>query len=302
MATNFLSADLSLDILVLIGDGPNIPITNEGSLIATIFSTNGNDSIVGGELDDIINGLDGNDTIRGGAGDDIIAGGNGNDDLYGGSGNDLIDGGSGADNIYGGTGRDCLRGGLGRDYVDGGDGNDTVEGGYGSDFLFGGNGNDRVLGGSDDDYLDGGVGNDYVDGENGDDLVTGGYSSDTVLGGLGNDTVDGGVGADLDNLFGGAGVDTFVLSKRASDNINDFETGEFLQVSASAFGGGLVAGSLLSSQFLIGAGAATAATRFIYSSGDLFFDADGNGLGVAAVKIATLAGSPSLGTSNFLII
>jgi Ca2+-binding RTX toxin-like protein len=64
-----------------------------------------------------------------------------------------------------------------------------------------------------------------------------------------------------------------------------------------------VAGAALqANQLLVGAGATTAATRFIYNNGELFFDADGSGLGVAAVKVATLVGNPSIGTSNFLFV
>jgi Ca2+-binding RTX toxin-like protein len=294
---------------VTVGSNPdasttfNLTLTDVNEATGIINGTNAADNIPGTAGNDTINGLDGNDTIRAGMGDDIISGGNNNDNLYGEQGNDTIDGGSGIDNIYGGLGQDSLIGGLGNDYIDGEDGNDTVEGGYGNDYLYGGNGNDRVLGGSDDDYIDGGLANDYVDGESGNDNVTGGYGVDAVYGGLGNDTVDGGVGTDVDSLFGGAGVDTFVLGKTAADRIGDFATGELLQISVKVFGGGLVANTALqSNQLLIGSGSATATTRFIYNNGDLFFDADGSATGFAAVKIATLDGNPSLAVSNFSII
>jgi Subtilase family/SdrD B-like domain/CARDB/RTX calcium-binding nonapeptide repeat (4 copies) len=294
---------------VTVGSNPdaittfNLTLTDVNEVTGSINGTNTADNIPGTAGNDTINGLDGNDTIRAGVGNDIISGGNNNDNLYGDEGNDTIDGGSGIDNIYGGFGQDSLIGGLGNDYIDGEDGNDIVEGGYGNDYLYGGNGNDRLLGGSDDDYIDGGLGNDYVDGENGNDNVSGGYGVDTVYGGLGNDTIDGGIGTDVDALFGGAGVDTFVLGKTAADRIGDFAPGELLQISARSFSGGLVANNALqSSQLLVGAGSSTAVTRFIYNNGDLFFDADGSATGFAAVKIATFGSSPSLTASNFSII
>jgi Ca2+-binding RTX toxin-like protein len=65
-------------------------------------------------------------------------------------------------------------------------------------------------------------------------------------------------------------------------------------VSASGFGGGLVAGDLISSaQFILGTAATNASQRFIYNStsGALLFDSDGNG-SIAAIQFATL--SPNL--------
>jgi Ca2+-binding RTX toxin-like protein len=118
--------------------------------------------------------------------------------------------------------------------------------------------------------------------------------------------LDGGSG--IDNLFGGAGNDTFILSKTSADNIGDFGSGDKLQISASAFGGGLKANvALLSTQLQIGANtttANTAAQRFIFNTtnGDLFFDADGSASASTAVKIGNLIGSPSLGVGVFSLV
>ena len=57
----------------------------------------GNDTLIGGALDDIINSLAGNDTVTGGAGNDTINLGLGDDIVTGGAGDDTIDGGLGAD-------------------------------------------------------------------------------------------------------------------------------------------------------------------------------------------------------------
>ncbi|MCI5060575.1 MAG: type I secretion C-terminal target domain-containing protein [Alphaproteobacteria bacterium] len=76
-------------------------------------------SSVGG--DDTINGGDGDDIIQGDIGNDILSGGNDDDTIYGGAGNDTINGDDGDDTIFGGSGNDT---------IDGGDGDDTI---YSSD-------------------------------------------------------------------------------------------------------------------------------------------------------------------------
>ncbi len=67
-----------------------------------------------------------NDTITGGNGNDTIVAGAGNDIVNGGAGNDFLNGGAGADTIYGGAGDDILFGGddSAADVLDGGDGVD----------------------------------------------------------------------------------------------------------------------------------------------------------------------------------
>jgi Ca2+-binding RTX toxin-like protein len=110
--------------------------------------------------------------------------------------------------------------------------------------------------------------------------------SDVLSGGLGNDT-----------LTGGASGDSFSFANpnEKIDTITDFAPGiDYLLVSASGFGGGLVAGDLISSaQFILGTAATNASQRFIYNStsGALLFDSDGNG-SIAAIQFATL--SPNL--------
>ena len=66
----------------------------------------GSDSIVGGNLTDIIQAGLGNDIIVGGAGADILEGEEGNDILIGEAGADILRGGSGADMLTGGEGDD----------------------------------------------------------------------------------------------------------------------------------------------------------------------------------------------------
>ncbi len=93
--------------------------------LLSLEGTEVDDSIIGSDGDDVINGYGGNDTIRGNGGDDVINGGDGDDTLSGAAGNDIIDGGRGDDVISGDGGNTP-------------DGNDT--------YLFGlGDGRDRVF-------------------------------------------------------------------------------------------------------------------------------------------------------------
>ncbi len=110
-------------------------------LAATLFGTNGPDSLIGTPGADVIVGLGGKDSIDGRAGDDVICGGRGDD---------TIAGGGGADRIYGEAGDDILKGGSGKDVLVGGPGSDTLRGAGGDDRLVGGDGYDFCFPGAGD--------------------------------------------------------------------------------------------------------------------------------------------------------
>lgn len=161
--------------------------------------------------------------------------------------------------------------------VDGGKGDDIVRGGYTADDLSGGKGSDVMLGGSGDDSL---------------------------KGGQGNDTIVGGAGAD--QLNGGAGLDTFRYAKASEggDVIRGFSVADdTIEVSAAGFGGGLVAGALDASRFVVGTAATQATGQFVYAllQGELYWDADGTGSG-AAVLVADFAGNPYLSAADIVVI
>ncbi|MCW5312749.1 hypothetical protein GTQ43_02465 [Nostoc sp. KVJ3] len=164
----------------------------------------------------------------------------------------------------------------------------------------GDSGNNAIAGGTANDSLNGGAGN---------DTLTGGGGNDTLIGGTGNDLLVGGAGNDV--LTGGDGADTyrFTTSSDRLDTINGFSGsgGDKIQISATGFGGGLVAGALTSDRFRFGAGITTANTttqRFIYNTtnGALFFDADGSLGGSAPLQIAGLSGNPVLSNTNIVVI
>ncbi len=217
---------------------------------------------------------EGNDLFNGSTGSDIMNGGNGSDTMFGSDGADFIGGDAGRDALFGGGGRDQLSGGAKGDQLAGGDDNDVLAGGGGSDSLFGGRGND---------FLDGNGGR------------------DTIVGGAGADTMN-----------GGAGRDSFVFDllparERDADTIQRFITNkDKLVFDANVFDALGPVGPLQAGALAFGRTAQDGDDRILYHrrTGDLFFDADGEG-GDDAVLIATMDGfgrrNPELRLSNFLV-
>lgn len=275
----------------------------EGSDGADFLDGNsGADSLDGGEGNDELFGENSNDTLMGGLGDDTMNGGNGVDSLDGGEGNDELFGENSNDTLMGGLGDDAMNGGNGADSLDGGEGNDELFGLAGDDTLIGGLGDDSLRGGENADSLEGGEGADELLGGSNNDLLNGGAGNDTLEGRLDDDTLIGSAGNDI--LTGGSGSDRFDFNSLGEgvDTITDFLQSDDLIAVSTAFGGGLTAGSITPSQFEVGTAASSGDVRFIYStsSGELLFDADGNG-SVQATLIATLSSTPELSASNLSV-
>ncbi len=192
----------------------------------TLIGTEGDDTLTGWLLGDILRGLDGDDSLDGGADNDEITGDGGNDTLLGGFGNDYLHGGDGNDNIGGGGGNDTIGAGDGDDTVNGGRGNDVIHGGEGDNRLIGGEGHDYMTSGSGADAFDAGSGNNTVNSGAGDDTITAGRGRDTIHAGDGDDIISG--GDDSDYLTGGNGDDTinggdgddYILASDGNDDIN----------------------------------------------------------------------------------
>jgi Ca2+-binding RTX toxin-like protein len=166
----------------------------------------GNDALSGGAGNDVLDGADGNDQMFGDVGIDSLNGGDGNDSLDGGDGDDYLDGNSGDDVLRGNGGRDLLGGYLGNDSLNGGEGDDDLRGGEGNDTLEGGDGTDTLEGWDGNDTLRGDAGNDKVSGDAGNDVLSGGAGNDVLDGADGNDQMFGDVG--IDSLNGGDGNDS----------------------------------------------------------------------------------------------
>jgi Ca2+-binding RTX toxin-like protein len=81
-------------------------------------------------------------------------------------------------------------------------------------------GNDTLLGGNGDDILLGGNGDDILFGQGGNDILNGGNGNDILIGGKGNDTLTGGAGADT---FAWKAGDT---NSGGFDVIKDFHASE----------------------------------------------------------------------------
>jgi Ca2+-binding RTX toxin-like protein len=127
--------------------------------------------------------------------------------------------------------------------------------------------------------------------------------------GAANDTVTGGAGDDTITLNGGS--DTVVLNSLGGvDTITDFTVGaggDKFNLSKAAFSALGTVGALAADAFEAGDGLASAAdagtTRIVYDTltGNLYYDADGNGAG-AGVLIATLTGTPGVTEASFNIV
>jgi len=115
--------------------------------LARLLGTDGddNDTLTVQQANDFPGGilaLNGDDTINGSSVSDLILGGRGEDDLLGNDGNDRLFGNKDTDLLDGGLGDDILRGGKGTDILVGGEGNDTLIGDAGVGLYQGGLGSD----------------------------------------------------------------------------------------------------------------------------------------------------------------
>ena len=153
------------------------------------------------------------------------------------------------------------------------------------------------------------IGNDVIRGNGAANALFGWGGNDSLDGASGNDVLRGGTG--IDTLTGGIGNDTFRFSalNECGDLITDFgnilSSDDRFQITAAAFGGGLVAGVLAASQFITRADhlAQDADDRFIFNTTDrtLWFDADGSGAG-AAVMVADLQAGAIVTAADILLI
>lgn len=215
---------------------PPTPAPNNGPQEDTLIGGEGNDIQLAGNSNDVLNGNDGVDSIDGGDGNDSIFGGSGNDTLNGGSGDDLIDGQGGIDLVNGGAGDDQLvwnGASDGKDTLSNSDGFDTVVvsgNGASNAFIVGKDAFNQltVREGSATLVVTSSVTSVSINGGTGDDSITIGNLNGvvptllTVAGGVGDDTLsaagatigsirlslDGGVGND--SITGSSGNDTLL--------------------------------------------------------------------------------------------
>lgn len=264
-------------------------------------------NVATGQVRDSWNGTDiftGIEAIRGTRFADIFTGSSGEDNFVGGAGKDAFSGGSGTDwlgfwsngwNSDGGKGV-TVDLGLTIEVINDGYGN--AENANGFENLLGSQFADKLSGNAVANAIWGDEGNDTLAGAGGDDFLFGEAQRDSISGGDGNDFLVGGTASDI--LSGGAGADVFAFSgtlKYAGvDTISYYSSADLIMVDS--YWGEFFSATLVANQFRSGAGVTTANSstqRFLYNTttGDLYYDKDGNGAS-AAVKFATLTNKPVL--------
>jgi Ca2+-binding RTX toxin-like protein len=274
---------------------------NYGNLVINLAnsSLNSGTSAVGDtyfSIEGVIGGA-GYDIIYGNSGDNYLNGGAFYNDLFGGDGNDTLIGGERDDWFYGGNGADTMDGGLDllvdyARYDDANYGNLTIRldnsalntGSAAGDIyiniegLIGGEGNDSIFGNSLANYIHGQGGNDIIDGLGGNDV-----------------------------LFGRAGNDRFQFATALNatnnvDQIRDFTHGaDDIGLAQSIFAS--IGTTLDATELRLGTVAADANDFIIYNAatGQLFYDANGNGAG-GQTLFATVTAGTVLDINDFVVV
>ncbi|HSH93207.1 MAG TPA: cadherin domain-containing protein, partial [Roseimicrobium sp.] len=226
------------DVITLPNAAPAASIGYNAS--NTFHSGGGNDTVTGGDLNDIIDGGAGNDTLSGGAGNDTLDGGDGTDILAGGLGNDTFVVDDVNDLITDIIGVDTVRssiswalgsamenlsltgaanitgtGNANSNILTGNDGDNVLDGKVGVDVMSGGLGNDTYIVDStrDEIHESSGAGTSdavqssvsYILSENVENLILTGTRNNNGTGNADNNILTGNAGANV--LEGGAGAD-----------------------------------------------------------------------------------------------
>ena len=231
-----------------------------------------------------------------------------------GIGDDTYDGRGGtvSDTVYAGVGKDTFFAGAGAETFDGGAGTDVLNFASTSGVrmsLANDVANTGTAAGdiyiSIENVIGSRLGADRIMGNSVANNLKGQGGADILWGMAGNDSLTGGVG--VDTLYGGTGNDVFVFNKLidVGDVIKDFNNAEKFNITASGFGGGLVAGTLAASKFIARADhvAQDGNDRFIFDTThrSVWFDVDGTG-SAAAVMVADLQAGATITAANFLLI
>lgn len=298
----------------------------------------GDDTVIGGALDDTAYLYDGNNSADMGAGNDTVASRYGGQlTLTGGEGDDVlilmdavfpvyfvVDGLDGSVDdgqlsvitgferyeVLGSTGDDIISLGSGEDTAQGLKRADTIFGMAGNDQLYGNGGRDSLFGGDGHDFLNGGIGNDVLHGDAGNDILVLTQGEDVAFGDGGKDRVvfkgsthDGWAGH---TGWGGDGADTFVF--RTVDDrydwIGDFTSGEDrLKFATDELAGAPGAGGAVTLSYDSLSGTDPQFLFFhVATLGYLFWDSDGEGATDATLLFITLNGATiSAGDIQFIL-
>ncbi|MEA3015116.1 MAG: serralysin [Sphingomonadales bacterium] len=330
-----LTAGSEVELLSAIDPASTAAMNLTGNEYANLIYGNAasNTLIGGGGADTLFGGL-GNDFYRVEEAGDVVveAAGGGTDSVYavtsytlaagsevellsaidpGATGIMDLTGNEFANSIYGNAGSNTLIGGGGTDILVGGGGNDfyrveeagdvvveAVGGGFDSIYAVA---SYTLASGSEVELLS------AIDpGSTAAMNLTGNEFANRLYGTAGANVLDGKGGNDL--LTGGAGADIFAFTTALGagnvDTVADFALGtDKIALDAAVFSGLGGLGSFKAAAFFTGTAAHDADDRIIYNNatGQLFYDADGNGA-AAAVQFATLSSGLSLNASDFLVL
>ena len=212
--------------------------------------------------------------------------------------------------LFGNAGANTLDGGGGGDVMAGLEGDDRYIIRSSADRVIeaAGGGNDRVFAGASFVLQPGSsvekittidnLGTAAID-------LTGNELAQFLYGNEGANVLDGKLGNDI--LTGSGGADTFqfttVTGANNVDRIADFVSGVDKIALDDFIFVGLATGALDPNAFFVGSAAHDADDRIIYNqtTGALYFDYDGNGIGTA-VQFATLDGHPILAATDVTVI
>ncbi len=205
--------------------------------------------------------------------------------------NDYLEGTSTSEVFEGLTGNDRINGNEGIDTASYEHAPRKVNVNLAKNLATGGDGKDKLA------NIENVIGSEFADtmtGNGADNVLSGLAGNDKLHGGAGKDTLTGGIGKDV--LTGGKGADTFRFDTLSSaDRITDFSKaqGDLIHLEASVF----TDQNLVTVKKLA---LAKNGQRLIYekSTGRLFYDADGAGIGSAAQLIATLTSKPALDNTS----
>jgi Ca2+-binding RTX toxin-like protein len=258
-------------------------LTATGSGAVQLTGTNEANVLTGNTGNNFFNPRGGDDTIQGGAGNDQVTLGGGGVASYG---SKVIDLGAGFDRLdFSGLAKSALVVDLAAGtLVGGGTGGAGSAQLIGIEQVFGDGFNDRLSGSAAAESLNGGGGNDTLDGRGGNDTLTGGLGADAFV---------------FDTAPGAGNVDLVTDFVSATDKLT-LENGVFTALGAA---GDFVAGDV---RFAAGAGFTSgrdASDRIVYdtTTGNLYYDADGNGAG-AAQLFATIQGHPAVAATDITVI
>ncbi len=238
--------------------------------------------------------------ITGTAGNDILQGTQFADAMTGNAGNDTFNGGEGNDSMTGGGGNDVyLIENAGDTYTEAGGGGTDLVISYLTTHTLGANVEKLQLAGTATSGLGNSL-NNTITGNSKDNTLNGGLGNDTLIGAAGSDTVSGGNGTDF-FVF-----DTALNSATNVDIITDFVAADdSIQLENAIFTQFTTTGAIPGGTFVSAPGAVALDNNdyLIYdtTNGNLYYDADGNGVG-AQIVFASLTGIPVMTAADFAII